>query len=143
MSIKYNVSKVLGDGSVAHFEGEVHTPEEALDDVAVLTGQGEVVVTRDDTGRIVAVTRQDDEGRILKVIAEAEPVVTEKVPKEQPKLRVGARIRIVRPENANGMYVKGDVFTVTMVAPDTGGAFFTNKYGSKSYVYRSEFEVIG
>lgn len=32
--------------------------------------QSHVVVTRDSTGEIVAVTRQDDEGRILKVIAE-------------------------------------------------------------------------
>jgi hypothetical protein len=34
---------------------------------------GEVVVTRNDAGEIVAVTRQDDEGRILSVIAEAQP----------------------------------------------------------------------
>lgn len=33
--------------------------------------KGEVVVTRNDAGAIVAVTRQDDEGRILSVIAEA------------------------------------------------------------------------
>lgn len=32
---------------------------------------GEVVVTRNDAGEIVAVTRQDDEGRILSVIAES------------------------------------------------------------------------
>ena len=31
---------------------------------------GEVCVTKNDTGAIVAVTRQDSEGRILKVIAE-------------------------------------------------------------------------
>lgn len=34
--------------------------------------RGEVVVTKDDTGAIVAVTRQDEEGRILSVIAEAD-----------------------------------------------------------------------
>ena len=33
---------------------------------------GEVVVTKDEHGRIVAVTRQDREGRILKVIAISE-----------------------------------------------------------------------
>ena len=32
--------------------------------------EGEVVVTRDESGNIVAVTRQDDEGQILSVIAE-------------------------------------------------------------------------
>lgn len=32
-----------------------------------------VVVTRDATGAIVAVTRQDAEGRVLEVIAEAQP----------------------------------------------------------------------
>jgi hypothetical protein len=35
--------------------------------------RGEVVVTRNPAGQIVAVTRQDDDGRILSVIAEAQP----------------------------------------------------------------------
>ena len=35
--------------------------------------QGEVVVTKDDAGQIVAVTRQDAEGRILSVVAESAP----------------------------------------------------------------------
>lgn len=34
---------------------------------------GDVVVTRNEAGRIVAVTRQDEEGRILSVIAEGQP----------------------------------------------------------------------
>ena len=34
---------------------------------------GEVVVTKDEGGQIVAVTRQDDEGRILSVIATSDP----------------------------------------------------------------------
>jgi len=34
--------------------------------------QGEVTVTRDETGAIVAVTRVDEDGRILSIIAEAE-----------------------------------------------------------------------
>ena len=34
---------------------------------------GEVVVTKDEDGQIVAVTRQDDEGRILSVIATSDP----------------------------------------------------------------------
>ncbi len=33
---------------------------------------GEVVVTKNSTGQIVAVTRQDEEGRVLKVIAQSE-----------------------------------------------------------------------
>jgi hypothetical protein len=33
--------------------------------------RGEVVVTRNESGAIVAVTRQDEEGRILSIIAEA------------------------------------------------------------------------
>lgn len=37
---------------------------------AVRDAASRVVVTRDSTGEIVAVTRQDDDGRILKVIAE-------------------------------------------------------------------------
>lgn len=37
---------------------------------AVRDAKSHVVVTRDSTGEIVAVTRQDDEGRILGVIAE-------------------------------------------------------------------------
>jgi hypothetical protein len=32
---------------------------------------GEIVVTKDDAGQIVAVTRQDEEGRILSVVAES------------------------------------------------------------------------
>jgi hypothetical protein len=43
---------------------------------------GEVVVTRNDAGEIVAVTRQDDEGRILSVIAEAQPA-----PAQEPALQ--------------------------------------------------------
>ena len=35
--------------------------------------RGEVVVTKNDAGQIVAVTRQDDEGRILSVVAESAP----------------------------------------------------------------------
>lgn len=35
--------------------------------------QGEVVITKNESGQIVAVTRQDDEGRILTVIAESAP----------------------------------------------------------------------
>lgn len=34
---------------------------------------GEVVITQDESGAILAVTRQDDDGRILSVIAEAAP----------------------------------------------------------------------
>jgi hypothetical protein len=33
--------------------------------------QGEIVVTKDDSGAIVCVTRQDEEGQILSVIAES------------------------------------------------------------------------
>jgi hypothetical protein len=45
---------------------------------------GEVVVTKNEAGQIVAVTRQDDEGRILSVIAEsaaqpAKPTIDEQV----------------------------------------------------------------
>ena len=43
---------------------------------------GDVVVTRNDAGEIVAVTRQDDEGRILSVIAEAQPA-----PSQDPALQ--------------------------------------------------------
>ena len=41
---------------------------------------GDVVVTRNDAGEIVAVTRQDDEGRILSVIAEAQPAPSHRAP---------------------------------------------------------------
>lgn len=36
--------------------------------------EGQLVVTKNDQGIIVAVTRQDDEHRILKVVAESEPL---------------------------------------------------------------------
>ncbi len=39
--------------------------------IAELEGRGEVVVTKNYKGQIVAVTRQDDEGRILSVLAES------------------------------------------------------------------------
>lgn len=35
--------------------------------------EGEIVVTKDESGRIVAVTRQDVDGRVLRVIDESEP----------------------------------------------------------------------
>ncbi len=38
-----------------------------------LEAQGTVTVTKDQAGRIVAVTRTDAEGRILEVIAESAP----------------------------------------------------------------------
>lgn len=45
---------------------------------------GDVVVTKDAQGRIVAVTRQDADGRVLSVIAEsAAPVVREPLSREQ------------------------------------------------------------
>lgn len=34
---------------------------------------GDLVITKNDAGQIVAVTRQDEEGRILEVLAEARP----------------------------------------------------------------------
>lgn len=34
--------------------------------------EGELVITKNEAGQIVAVTRQDEEGRILKVLAESE-----------------------------------------------------------------------
>ena len=39
---------------------------------------GEVVVTKNEDGAIVAVTRQDEEGRILSVIAESSPQAPER-----------------------------------------------------------------
>lgn len=62
--------------------------------------------------------------------------------KEQPKLRVGAKIRIVDPQATGGLYGKGDEFTVTGVS-STGGAFFTDIAQGRSYAYAREFEVIG
>lgn len=44
---------------------------EANEKLHEIAARGEVVVTRNPAGRIVAVTRQDEEGRILSVIAEA------------------------------------------------------------------------
>lgn len=40
---------------------------------AALAAQGEVTITKDPQGRIVAVTRTDSEGRILEVLAESAP----------------------------------------------------------------------
>lgn len=39
--------------------------------------EGDVVVTKNPDGQIVAVTRQDDEGRILKIIAQSTDGVRE------------------------------------------------------------------
>lgn len=44
--------------------------EELLAEIARLK-HGEVVVTKNEAGQIVAVTRQDDDGKILSVIAES------------------------------------------------------------------------
>ena len=41
---------------------------------------GDVVVSCNEDGQIVAVTRQDDEGRILSVIAEAQPAPSHRAP---------------------------------------------------------------
>ena len=53
---------------------------------------GEVVVTKDEDGQIVAVTRQDDEGRILSVIATSGPAEQQAQPDEcfpgEPKVAV-------------------------------------------------------
>ncbi|MBO0943536.1 hypothetical protein J1N44_17925 [Acidovorax temperans] len=45
---------------------------------------GEVVVTKDEDGQIVAVTRQDDEGHILSVIATCDPAEQQAAPKAAP-----------------------------------------------------------
>lgn len=47
---------------------------------------GEVVVTRNERGDIVAVTRQDGEGRVIEVIAESNAPPAPAVPDEKPKL---------------------------------------------------------
>ena len=49
--------------------------------------EGDVVVTKTQDGRIVAVTRQDEEGRILSVIAEADPAHV-KAEQGEPVVRV-------------------------------------------------------
>lgn len=58
------------------FEPLPGTPIERLESLpegTVFTAgeRGEVVITRDESGRIVAVTRQDSEGEILEILAEA------------------------------------------------------------------------
>jgi hypothetical protein len=47
--------------------------EEAIDAHLSAQREGEIVVTKDDAGQIVAVTRQDEERRILSVVAENAP----------------------------------------------------------------------
>lgn len=58
-------------------EADDFSPRSYLDELDKLVNyleaepEGEIVVTKNQTGQIVAVTRQDEEGRILKVIAES------------------------------------------------------------------------
>lgn len=52
--------------------------------------QGELVITTDEAGAIVAVTRQDDEGRILSVLAESE-VRSKPLTDEQIEQATGAK----------------------------------------------------
>lgn len=62
--------------------------------------QGEIVITKNEAGQIVAVTRQDEEGRILDVIAEA---FTQR---EQP---AASKAKYTRPMHAH-WDSSGDVF---------------------------------
>lgn len=50
---------------------------------AAAPASGEVVVTRNEAGQIVAVTRQDADGRVLSVIAESAPAVPASCPTHQ------------------------------------------------------------
>lgn len=62
--------------------------------------------------------------------------------KEQPKLRVGAKIRIVDPYMPQG-YSKGAVLIVGEINERTGGVYcHIHGYG-RAYVTAKEFEVIG
>ena len=65
----------LGDDDYAEYSAALEMVRQPQ---AVAGGEpvGDVVVTTDDAGHIVAVTRQDEEGRILSVIATSAPTHT-------------------------------------------------------------------
>jgi len=62
--------------------------------------QGEVVVTRNEAGAIVAVTRQDSEGRILKVIAETEQEPRKPLTEDQITAMADASIRYANQQTS-------------------------------------------
>lgn len=66
---KSKYSDIISDGGLDPRNIRGRTKEETTPEYSI--EQGEVVVTKDPYGNIVAVTRQDQDGRILKVIAES------------------------------------------------------------------------
>jgi len=92
---------------------------------------GEVVVTKNESGQIVAVTRQDEEGRILSVIAESDAPqpaalpelsdaeilrIAESVPDKDPTLTQPASWGHGFRENADGKYMIPNVLPYVTVA---------------------------
>lgn len=73
------------EARAAELNAAVYSLKEAL---AARQPVGEVVVTKNDAGHIVAVARQDDEGRILSVIAESD---SHPVERASPELYAAAR----------------------------------------------------
>lgn len=71
-----------GDGFIAKQRAALYA---AIDHIAAgapaQQPEGDIVITKDDRGQIVAVTRQDAEGRILSVIAES----AQDAPAQQPE----------------------------------------------------------
>ncbi|PZQ69583.1 MAG: hypothetical protein DI563_19380 [Variovorax paradoxus] len=73
---------------------------------------GEVVVTKNSTGQIVAVTRQDEEGRVLSVIAQSEVATAPAAPQGMTIAGDGASMlgKLMREQRASrlGVYPDGN-----------------------------------
>lgn len=118
MGVNYKVELALNDNAFVTYEGAAIDPETAREAVEKLVSGSEVVVTRDSTGDIVAVTRQDEEGKILSVIAEKDE-------KKPGVFRVGDRV-VFNQDYIPGNAKKGDTGTVmklengTLVKSESG-----------------------